>query len=102
MNTNIHQKRSGSRKSQQKNSGRNSKREFELSSKREYLDLCQSPTGVVVSALEQEDNTLERASNQDDILGTGGEAAKEAAKRRKSRIVSDFNPGPLPVDEILV
>ena len=40
-------------------------------------------------------NTLDRASNQDDILGTGGAASKEARKR-KQRIVSDFNPGPLP------
>ena len=50
---------------------------------------------MVVGPLEAEDTTLERASNQDDILGTGGEAAKEAAKRRKTRIVSDFDPGPL-------
>ena len=55
-----------------------------------------------MSNLEQEDYTLERDSNQDDILGTGGEAAKEAAKRRKSRIVSDFNPGTLPVDEMIL
>ena len=44
-------------------------------------------------------NTLERASNQEDILGTGGAVSKETRKR-KQRIVSDFNPGPLPSHSI--
>ena len=57
------------------------------------MDLCQSPTGG--GPLEPEDNTLERASYQDEILGTGGATSKEARKR-KQRIVSDFDPGPIP------
>ena len=68
-------------------SGRNSRRDsgqnmaMELSSKREYMDqLCQSPSAATPHTNNHHINsraadTLERASNQDDILGvttTGG------------------------------
>lgn len=63
----------GTHKNSNKNSGRQSGRRdsgqaFELSSKREYLDLCQSPTGLATATQLEADTTLERACQQDDIL----------------------------------
>jgi len=46
------------------------------------MDLCASPTAAAAQALE--DTTLERASCQDDILGT--------TTKQEKQEVSDFDP----------
>ena len=67
-----------------KNSGRNSRRDsgqaFELSSKREFMDLCQSPTGLAMLQPQADDSTFDRAADQEEILATND--LRESLKKR--------------------
>ena len=77
---------------------------FELSSKREFMDLCSSPTGLALfEPLQRDGSTLERASNQDDLLLLGGGGICSGGKRGNDEnrgdvgveitdVVSDFKP----------